>query len=356
MIAGLLAVIGLLAGFLLIRHVRMCPSVDSLDPVSLSVIIPARNEESNLPNLLTSISSSTIQPREILVVDDASTDRTAVVAESLGARVITLPDKPEGWTGKTWACHQGAQQATGALLLFLDADTYFVSGGFERTISYWLAHRDSSIALSILPYHCMQAAYEQLSLFFNILMAAGAGGFGPASQPQLFGQALLITQEFYFAAGGHAAVGGIVLENLRFASLLRRKGVRSICIGGRGTLHMRMFPQGYPQMSGSWAKAIVQGAGDSGGPVLVSAIVWIFALWSTVLMLIVPFGRWHLPIAVAYLLLGIQIAWQARQLGSYRRMVCLLYPVPLAYYCVIFGQCVVRRVFGQKTIWRGREV
>jgi 4,4'-diaponeurosporenoate glycosyltransferase len=211
--------------------------------------------------------------------------------------------------------------------------------------------------LSILPYQATEAAYEQLSLFFNILMAAGAGGFGPASQPRLFGQALLVSKDVYFAVGGHAAVGGVVLENLRFADLLRRTGARIVCITGRGTLHMRMFPEGSIQMSRSWAKAFVQGAADSGGVVLASAIVWIFALWSTALMILVAphqYGYW--PLALVYFVLSMQIAWQARQLGSYSLITCLFYPIPLAYYCVIFGQSVVRRALGKKTIWRGREV
>ncbi len=357
MIATLIEVIGLIAGFLLIWRVRLCAPLQSLDRISLSVIIPARNEEHNLPRLLKSISSSTAQATEILVVDDASSDCTAAVSESFGARVLRLSEKPDGWTGKAWACHHGAQQANGSLLFFLDADTYFVSDGFSRTISCWLANGDQGAVLSILPYHSMDAAYEQLSLFFNILMAAGAGGFGLASQPRLFGQALLISKEMYFAAGGYAAVGGVILENLRFAHLLRGTGARIACITGRGALHMRMFPEGYAQMSRSWAKAFVQGATDSGGVVLASAIVWICALWSIALMmLLAPHRFGYLPLLSVYLMLSLQITWQARQLGNYYFTTCLLYPIPLAYYCVIFGQAVVRHALGRKTIWRGREV
>jgi 4,4'-diaponeurosporenoate glycosyltransferase len=75
--------------------------------------------------------------------------------------------------------------------------------------------------LSVLPYHEMIAGYVQMSLLFNLLMAAGAGGFGVSEQPRLFGQSLLIGRETYFAAGGHHAVRGVVLENLRLASVLR---------------------------------------------------------------------------------------------------------------------------------------
>lgn len=355
-VPALLCVLGLPAGFLLIRRIPTCPPAAWCADCRLSIIIPARNEEQNLPRLLASIFRAATKPAEVLVVDDGSTDNTAALAASLGARVLSPAAKPEGWTGKAWACYQGAQNATGELLLFLDADTYFLPGGLDRVLSRWLCERDPRLVLSLLPYHAMNAAYEQLSLFFNVLMAAGAGGFGAVATPRLFGQSLLICKENYFIAGGHAAVRGVILENLRWASRLRKCGARILCIGGRGTLHMRMFPEGFRQMSDSWAKAFIQGAADSGGPVLTCAILWISALWSTTLLLLMPHDYGRLSLALIYLLLSLQIASLARRLGTYRVLTCLLFPVPLAYYCLVFGRAAARRALGRKTLWRGREV
>ena len=356
MVAALLCALGLPAGFLLIRRIPICPPAAPCTGSNLSIIIPARNEEQNLPRLLGSIGQSATRPAEVLVVDDSSTDNTAAVAASFGARVLTAAEKPAGWTGKSWACYQGAQNATGELLLFLDADTYFLPGGLDRVLSCWLRERDPRLVLSLLPYHGMNVTYEQLSLFFNVLMAAGAGGFGAVATPRLFGQCLFISKNAYFDAGGHAAVRGVVLENLRWASRLRNYGARILCFGGQGTLHMRMFPEGFRQMSDSWAKAFIQGAADSGGPVLVFAIAWISALWSTALLMIMPRDYGRLSLIFVYLLLVLQIAWLSRRLGSYRVLTCLLFPLPLAYYCVVFGRAGARRALGRKTLWRGREV
>ena len=353
---AIICALGIPVGFLLIQRIQVCEPDQSHDAIDLSIVIPARNEESNLPKLLQSIAESIKHRPEVIVVDDGSTDNTALVARSLGATVITAAAPPHGWIGKTWACHQGALHATGDTLLFLDADTYFVQGGLDRLIANWLREHDSGLVLSLLPYHAMQAAYEQLSLLFNVLMAAGAGGFSVIATPQLFGQCLLIHKKTYVAVGGHAAVRGEILENLHFAQQIRTAGARTVCLAGRGTLHMRMFPDGIGQMSDSWTKAFVDGASASGSLILLSAVMWISSLWSTTLLLIAPHDYGRRSLGIVYILLALQLAWFARQLGNYRFLACLLYPVPLTYYCVIFGRSALRRMMGRKTVWRGRAV
>jgi len=207
----ILCSLGILTGFMLLGRVPRCNLVSSLPFQRVSVIIPARNEEQNLPALLNSLRDSSTQPQEIVVVDDASSDATAQVARRLEARVIVSRELPSGWTGKTWACAQGAEAATAEWLLFLDADTFFATGGFAALTSHCGTDLDTATTLSVLPYHLVQRPYEQLSFFFNLLMAFGAGGFGFAGEGRLFGQSMLIGRELYERCGGHAAVRGSIL-------------------------------------------------------------------------------------------------------------------------------------------------
>lgn len=355
-LAALLCALGLPAGYLLIRRVPTCPRSENLDGPSVSIIIPARNEERNLPRLLHSIADAGTPPNQVVVVDDGSSDKTAAVAAQLGACVVACAAKPAQWTGKSWACFQGARHATGDLLLFLDADTFLLPGGLDRIMSCWLRRSDPQLVVSILPFHAMNAAYEQMSLIFNVLMAAGAGGFSPLADSQLFGQSLLISRSMYFLAGGHAAVPGVVLENLRWAAKLRDCGARIECFGGKAALHMRMFPEGLRQMSESWAKGFTQGALDSSPFVLAASIVWISELWSTTFVLAISRGYGVWSMLLVYLLLALHIYNLARQLGSYGLLTCFLFPLPLAYFCVVFGRATARRALGRKTLWRGREV
>jgi glycosyltransferase involved in cell wall biosynthesis len=89
---------------------------------SLSIVIPARNEEETLPMVLRDLNAIKadlpVATTEVIVVDDGSTDRTAELAQGLGARVITNT----GRHGKGMALRAGFSAATGDLIVMLDAD------------------------------------------------------------------------------------------------------------------------------------------------------------------------------------------------------------------------------------------
>lgn len=352
---ALLCAVGLPAGLALLRRIPLCPrGAAGIDLRPLSVVIPARNEEGNLPRLLASIEDR--PSGQIVVVDDHSTDRTGAIASAAGAQVVEAAALPAGWTGKTWACDQGATAASGDTLLFLDADTWFDPGGVERLLTEFAAVPEPRVALSLAPWHVMQQGYEQLSLFFQLLMAIGAGGFGFFGRARLFGQCMVIRRELYRASGGHAGVRQYILENFMLADRVEAAGGRTQCLGGRGVLNVRMFPEGFAQMCESWTKAFAAGAAGTAPAILITSIVWMSALISTAILLVVPLPTGHLFLAVVYFLYVLQLRWMAGQLGTYHWLVCLLYPVPLVFYFVIFAISFYRRARGRSVRWRGREL
>lgn len=322
----------------------------------ISIIIPARNEERNLPNLLGSLQESKTQPDEVIVVDDASQDLTAAVARSFDAKVVSSEELPTGWTGKTWACQQGANHANGEVLFFLDADTYFVSGGYEKLASYYGARNEGDTVLSLLPYHIIEKPYEELSIFFNLLMAMGAGGFGVIGGAKLFGQSLLIPRAVYEASGGHSSVRRSILENLAISSRINAIGGRCECIGGRGVLNFRMFPDGLGQLLEGWSKAFADGAAASDPALLVTSVLWLSMLAGTFLLLLLTPWPWRGYFGLLYICFAIQLCWFARQIGNYRLLTCVFYPVPLLFYFVLFAQSTYRRAFKRQVKWRGRKL
>jgi 4,4'-diaponeurosporenoate glycosyltransferase len=348
---------GLVTGFLLLWRIPTIPKSQTLEEASadVSVIIPARNEEANLPALLTSLMSSQPRPAEVIVVDDGSTDNTASIATAFGATVITSTSPEPGWRGKNWALHHGTLAATRGTLLFLDADTRFAEGGFGRTISFFRSLPPET-ALSLLPFHTTLEPYEELSLFFNLLMAIGAGGFGGLDRPRLFGQSLLIHRETYLRAGGHAAVRHHILENLHLALHIRAVNGQPQTVSGRGTLFIRMFPHGITQLRESWEKAFVSGAGVTSTSVLLLSIYWLSAAATVLLLVLVDVGSARLIALSLYVAFAAQIAWLSRQIGTFRIATALLYPIPLLFYFIIFGRSAWLQYTQRPVAWKGRQL
>jgi glycosyltransferase involved in cell wall biosynthesis len=83
----------------------------------LSIILPARNEAASLPALLSEL-ARLFPEAEILIVDDGSTDNTAMIGREHGVKVITHPYSK----GNGAAVKSGARAATGDILVFMDAD------------------------------------------------------------------------------------------------------------------------------------------------------------------------------------------------------------------------------------------
>jgi 4,4'-diaponeurosporenoate glycosyltransferase len=117
---------------------------------TVSVVVPARDEEQTLPALLAALRGSTVPVVEVVVVDDGSADRTAEVARDGGARVLAAGAPPVGWTGKAWACHVGAGATTGDLLLFLDADTVLAPDALAGLLELHARHGG---LVSVQPHH-----------------------------------------------------------------------------------------------------------------------------------------------------------------------------------------------------------
>jgi glycosyltransferase involved in cell wall biosynthesis len=85
--------------------------------VNISVVIPAYNAAHFLPRSLKSVFAQTLEPMEVIVVDDGSSDNSAQVAKSLGAKVVTRPNG-----GLSAARNTGIQNASGEWIALLDAD------------------------------------------------------------------------------------------------------------------------------------------------------------------------------------------------------------------------------------------
>ena len=115
----------------------------------VSIIVPARNEETCLGRCLESLVAQSGVRLDIVVVDDESTDRTREIAQLFpSVRVVEAGRLPAGWTGKNNAMTAGASVARGEWLLFTDADTVHAPGSLARAVAE--AQQRGAAAVKIL--------------------------------------------------------------------------------------------------------------------------------------------------------------------------------------------------------------
>ena len=326
-------------------------------PSRISVIIPARNEEKRLGTLIDSLAQQKDCTLEIILVDDHSTDKTAEMAHQNGIKVIQSQDLPSGWSGKNWACWQGAQAAQGEVLLFLDADTWLLPGGAARLLCAW---QQTGGLLTIQPDHWTQKSYEQLSAFFNLVLMASINAFTPFGRRLKpgggFGPCVMCSREDYFAAGGHSNVRSAILESIPLVRNFLRRGLPVRCMVGRGAIAFRMYPGGYQQLLEGWSKGFGKGALMVNPLFAILASVWItgcFGAFSQTARLL-PAGQfWILIVYAAY---AIQIAWMLYRIGRWQVWTVILFPIPLTYFALVMLRSLVLNYIIRRVSWHGRSV
>jgi glycosyltransferase involved in cell wall biosynthesis len=200
----------------------------------VSFIVPAYNEESELPSTLAAIraaASREAQPYEIIVVDDASKDATADVASQAGARVISINRRQI-----SAARNAGARAARGEMLFFVDADTRINRTHISEAIAALRAgHVGGSARVAVDGLNSLWARIF-VCAFCNIYFGLnlGAGAF------------LFTTHRNFHAIGGFDEqyfIGEEVYFSLALRKLGRFKVLRQpILTSGR---KLRMYSAGY---------------------------------------------------------------------------------------------------------------
>ena len=350
-----------LLGFFSLWRIPGCRRAGAAPLPPVSVVIPARNEAHNLPRLLESLRTQSLAPLEILVVDDQSEDDTAAVAVAGGARVLRSQPLPQGWLGKPWACWQGAQQAQGEILVFLDADTALENQGLRRVLSAWVERRG---LVSVWPYHRMLRPYEQLSAFCHVVVMSSMRAFTPLGSRLAplgaFGPCVVCARRDYLELGGHEAVKGEILEDIALGQLFLKGGHRVHCLGGRGTIAFRMYPQGLGSLVSGFGKGMAAGARASAAVVLVPMILWISAgfIVSFSLVYSLATGLWGGPSMwlAFYVLYALQVAWILLRIGNYRLLTALLFPIPAAFFAAVFVLSLVSTYGLRRVSWKGRDI
>ncbi len=235
-----------------IPHLRLpVPAPDPRGLPLLSVIIPARNEEHNIGQCLSGLVKANYPPErlQIIVVNDRSTDNTAAVVEEYASshpqvELVQGQPLPEGWTGKVHACWQGAEQAHGDWLVFLDADSTVKPDLLHSAVSFATEKRIE--LLTLIPFQILKSFPERFWLpgvFFGFSYFLKLGRINDPRDPYAIanGQFLLFSKDAYSRMDGHHSIKGELNDDLAIARTAKAKGLHFHCAFAEQLLQTRMY-------------------------------------------------------------------------------------------------------------------
>ena len=296
----LCSTLALIAGVLITRWTHSQSDIELVVPASVpdllppaprvSMIVPARNEARNIRRCVNALLAQDYPNFELIVVDDRSTDTTPQILGELlhqeqrrpGARqasgrlrVVQGTDLPPGWAGKPHALFQGAVQAGGEWLCFIDADTFASPGLISATLQ--TAQARAADLFTILTDQELGTFWERVTL--PVIFTALSVGF-PArhvndpSRPEAIanGQFILVRRSVYAAVGGHQAVRDQIAEDKALAELVKGRGCRLVLADGRAVARTRMYTS-LPEIWEGWTKNIFLGMQDRLGLLLFGGVV-----------------------------------------------------------------------------------
>lgn len=225
-------------------------------PGRVSVCIPARNEGRRIVRCVAAVLAGGQRPDEVLVYDDGSTDGTGDVLEMMAAaepslRVIAGGELPHGWLGKPYACHRLAQEATGDVLVYLDAQTVATPGCLGRLGD--IVQRLRADFVSASPQQITGTLTEQMViplLDLSYLCWLPLPLMWRLRLPWLRvanGQVLAVRREALERAGGWEAVGAEVASEVALCSRVKASGGRAVYADGMLMASGRRF-QSRPQL------------------------------------------------------------------------------------------------------------
>lgn len=351
-----LIVCSLLSGCYLFRRNTIAEVSDArVYSRRLSVIIPARNEQVNLPHLLNSLLAQSFQPYEIIVVNDNSQDLTRAIAESFGVRVIDNEAPPPGWTGKNWAVWNGYLQARGELLAFVDADVRLAPNALSSLVN---AYSKTGGAISVVPYHETKKFSEKFAMMLNVLgMFAFTSPLEKHNPNQgLYGSFIMVSKEDYEQAGGHQVIKSEVLDDLNLGARLKQSGIPLTTYIGHGLVRFQMYPGGMASALEGFAKSAALSTAKLRVSTVMLVAVWVAGLIVSEMFLLFAGTSYFLPFLIGYVLFTLQLFYFMKYVGAFGIVHPLLHPLSSLFFIAVMLYSLYQVNIHRKVLWKGRSV
>ncbi len=362
--------LALLPALCFLRNLRLYlpprgPEVPGAVPLpQISVLIPARNEASNIREAVLSALDQRGVEVEVVVLDDSSDDGTAEIVEAIARerpalRLVRGAPLPEGWCGKQHACHALASHARGDLLVFQDADVRLEPDACARMAAF-LSESGASLASGI-PRQELGSFLEKvlIPLVHFVLL-----GFLPLWRMRRSlhpaygagcGQLFVARRRDYDAAGGHAAIRASLHDGVKLPRAFRAAGFRTDLFDATPIARCRMYRSGREAWRGL-AKNATEGLGSPGLILPASILLLGGGALPFALLAAAPWAG--LPAAVlsaAAACVNLWVRFLSARRFSQPLLGALLHPLGVALLVVIQWHALARRLLGRPSRWRGRS-
>lgn len=348
----------------LLRKTPTSPTPQDHRP-SVSVLIPARDEADRLGPTLEAVLSQEGVDLEVLVLDDGSTDDTAVVARGVadGDRRFRLLDGravPDGWLGKPFACWQLAEAAKGEVLVFLDADVTLRPGALAACVD--MLHQGEMDLLSPYPRQTAQGVAERLVQpllqwsWLTFLPLRLAEQSASPSMTAGNGQLIVARADCYRASGGHQQVRAEVIEDVELARAFKRAGLRVGMADGTDLATCRMY-HGWAELREGYSKSLWKAFGSRrGAAIAVSLLALLYLVPPLGLLAGLILRRRRLAVlgAAGYLAAVGGRAHTARRTGS-PMADAAAHPLSIGMLIWLVRESWRRKALGALS-WKGRPV
>lgn len=189
------------------------------DPkIAASIVIPACNAVDFLPHCMEAVRACKRDDIEVIVVDDASTDDTAKVAEELGLKVLRLSQN----SGPSRARNRGAKEASAPILLFVDADVCLHPDAIDRVLAHFDAHPETAALFG--SYDTQPKATGTLTQYRN-LVHHFVHQQGQVEASTFWAGCGAVRREVFLALGGFDETGyPRCIEDIELGYRLRQAG------------------------------------------------------------------------------------------------------------------------------------
>lgn len=328
-------------------------------PPKVSVVVAARDEERNMEAALRSLLILRYPDFEVVVVDDRSTDRTPAILRDLvrdqkRLRVVRVDSLPPGWLGKNHALHVGANNATGELLLFTDADVVLHPHALTRAVRLARIENADHLAVApdlVLPTWPLALVVNYFMMWFLLWLRPWKARDPRSSAFVGIGAFNLVRASAYRAVGGHSSIALRPDDDLMLGKLLKDAGHRQIVAAGGRDVVVEWY-----RTLGELARGFRKNAFAG---MRYSVLMVVGTVVGNVLLAIVPFVAIWLTTGLEQTL---YVASALAQMAAYagpaytqrtRPWLALLYPVAALIFITILVAAVLRTLRRRGIEWRG---